>query len=953
MTTVTPALTVELPARPLNDKDREALITGAACTAEFLDAHADLVRSVETSVDLRLASDRNPWKHLKSRAEGVLFVWHPLDGSEPRYQFRSVSPADGEGKYQFEPAPRAANHGLVRRGSDDDGSVALVEGFKKALAVSSVLESEGDEATWVIALPGCSAWSTGDWSPDISLVSLAEGREVRICMDADAGSNPSVFEGAERLGAALSNADSIKYIQVPGGGKTGVDDYLTALPVEKRAAAWQRLVDKATSRPAQRRPDKKKKDTAPKKSLSQQQAELTEMVEQAYEFVSGRVTLPPRLDGGVWLREGGGLDADMLVRVVAESEIAPIALAADNTVAVYRQGVYDTSDAGFPALVSTLLGAHFTTGHLANATAKAQAMLHASGLRLPDLAPDQMLNCKNGMLDLKTLVLHPHDPKYLSTRQIPVDWNPEAVAPHYEAWLADRVGPFQVALVEEVISQFLDPSLTPARALFLFGPSRSGKSTMLRLAERLAGGDAYVSALTLQDLSENKFAAAELYGAALNICPDLPKDHVDDLSVFKRVTGDDRITANRKYGKMFHFRANSLFLFSANTIPTISVAEGDAYFARTMPVTFPKSYKNHEDPAIEKRLLTELPGILARWATARQRHINSGYRWAEAHPSVKAHFESSSDRVAQFVAQCCEVGVRSMAKAVGGNSVVRRERGPGMSVEDSWLVGEPLPIKSLFKAFDTFRTGEGQSGGMNLKTFRARIETLPGVRLDARNVAGARVLNIAVKPQEEWGGGADTYGTLIPLLFPNDGGGDDPDTPDNVTPIRGGVAVTPPPLDDDDDEGGNADPHGGTPPPPPAPKPKPTPAAPAPAAKGKPRALAKPKAAPAKAKPVPTIYYSTSDLPSSSVPTSASAVEELLHEIGPEAKFRPLFIDRLIERAEAETHAQGGDAAVEELRGQVSKLRDELEERLARTSIWGTTSSRSDYRTQGDVTASE
>ncbi|RIS83889.1 phage/plasmid primase, P4 family [Mycobacteroides abscessus] len=948
MTTVTPALTVELPAQPLNDKDAETLITGAACTQEFLTAHPHLVRSVETGIDLRLGPDRNPWEHLKSRAQGVLFVWHPLDGGEPRYQFRSDSPAANEGKYQFEPAPRAANHGLVRRGSDD-GSVALVEGFKKALAVSSVLESEGDEATWVVALPGCSAWSTGDWSPDISLVSLAEGREVLICMDADADSNLAVYTGAERLGAALSNADSIKYIQVPGGGKTGVDDYLTALPVEKRGPAWQRLMNRSTSKPADRRPDKKKADSAPKKSLAQQKAELAESVEQAYDFVAGRVKLPPRLDGGVWLRDGGGLDADMLVRVVAESDIAPIALAADGTVAVYRQGVYDTSDAGFPALVSTLLGAHFTTGHLANATAKATAMLHSVGLRLPDLAPDQMLNCKNGMLDLRTLVLHPHDPKYLSARQIPVGWNPDAAAPHYEAWLADRVGPFQTELVEEVISQFLDPSLTPARALFLFGPSRSGKSTMLRLAEKLAGGDAYVSALTLQDLSENQFAAAELYGASLNICPDLPKDHVNDLSVFKRVTGDDKITANRKYGKLFSFRANSLFLFSANTIPTISVAEGDAYFARTMPAAFPKSYKNKENPAIEKQLLTELPGILARWAKARQRHILSGYQWQEAHPAVKAHFESSSDRVAQFVAQCCEVGVRSMAKAVGGGTVVRRERGPGMSVEDSWLVGEPLPIKSLFKAFDTFRTGEGQSGGMNLKTFRGRIETLPGVRLDARNVAGARVLNISVKPQEEWGASADTYGMLIPLLFPNDDGGDDPD---NVTPIRADVAVTSPPLDDDDDEDDDADPHGGGTPPPPAPSPKPTPAAPAPTAKGRPRASAKPKPAPAKVKPAPTIYYS-SGRPLVPTTTFDSAVEELLHEIGPEAKFRPLFIDRLIERAEAETHAQGGDAAVEELRGQVSKLRDELEERLARTSIWGTTSSRSDYRTQGDVTPSD
>lgn len=905
-----------LPAQPLNEKDSTALISGAACTAEFLAANAHLVRSVETSADLRLASDRTPWEHLKSRAQGMLFVWHPLDGGEPRYQFRSDSPAANEGKYQFEPAPRAASHGLVRRGSDI-GQVALVEGYKKALAVAATMESESDEATWVIALPGCSAWSTGDWSPDISLVSLVEGRQVLICMDADARSNLSVYTGAERLGSALSNADSIKYVQVPGGGKTGVDDYLTVLPVAKRGPAWNRLVSKATAKPADRRPDKKT-NSAPKKSLAQQQSELAESVACAYEFVSGRVKLPPRLDGGVWLREGGGLDADLLVRVVAESDIAPIALTADGRVAVYRQGVYDTSESGFPALVSTLLGAHFTTGHLANATAKATAMLHAAGLRLPDLAPDQMLNCKNGMLDLKTLVLHPHDPKYLSARQIPVDWNPDATSPAYEDWLADRVGPFQVELVEEVISQFLDPSLTPARALFLFGPSRSGKSTILRLSEKLAGGEQYVSGLTLQQLSDNQFAAAELYGRAINVCPDLPKDHVNDLSVFKRVTGDDKITANRKYGKLFHFRANSLFLFSANTIPTISVAEGDAYFARTVPAAFPKSYKKREDPSIEKRLLTELPGILVRWAKARQRHIASGYQWQAAHPAVKAHFESSSDRVAQFVAQCCEVGVRPMAKAVGGGSLgIRRERGLGMNIEDAWLVGEPLPIKSLFKAFDTFRTGEGQSGGMNLKTFRSRIETLPGVR-ETRNIAGARVLNISVKPQEEWGASADTYGSLIPLLFPpdntdgdGDDGGDGPDTPDNVTPI-----------------------HGGTLPVPSTPDPKRSVTKKAPIPSATPTVI---RPSGGSTKPAPAQVFE-------------SAREELLHKLGPEAKFRHPFLDSLIERAEEEARAQGGEPAVEELRAEVAQLRAELEERItqARMTMWGVPS-RSDYRKGRDT----
>ncbi|WP_207551189.1 hypothetical protein, partial [Mycobacteroides abscessus] len=116
---------------------------------------------------------------------------------------------------------------------------------------------------------------------------------------------------------------------------------------------------------------------------------------------------------------------------------------------------------------------------------------------------------------------------------------------------------------------------------------------------------------------------------------------------------------------------------------------------------------------------------------------------------------------------------------------------------------------------------------------------------------------------------------------------------------------------------------GGGTPPPPAPAPKPTP--PAPAAKAK----AKAKPAP---KPSPTVHYNSAP----TAPTFDSAVEELLHKLGPEAKFRPFNIDQLTERAEAEARSEGGEPAVEELRGQVERLRDELDERLAKRNIWRT-----------------
>ncbi|WP_124990741.1 DUF5906 domain-containing protein [Mycobacteroides abscessus] len=143
------------------------------------------------------------------------------------------------------------------------------------------------------------------------------------------------------------------------------------------------------------------------------------------------------------------------------------------------------------------------------------------------------------------------------------------------------MGVQQVPAFLEAFSQFLDEGRVPSKALLLFGPNRTGKSTALRIAKELVGNK--VSAVSLQQLADGQggggFAVAELFGRALNVCPDLPKDHIPDLSAFKRVTGDDPITASKKYGAMLTFRANSQFMLSANTLPTVPAAEGTSYLS--------------------------------------------------------------------------------------------------------------------------------------------------------------------------------------------------------------------------------------------------------------------------------------------------------------------------------------------------------------------------------------
>ena len=79
-------------------------------------------------------------------------------------------------------------------------------------------------------------------------------------------------------------------------------------------------------------------------------------------------------------------------------------------------------------------------------------------------------------------------------------------------------------------------------------------------------GPANVSNIFWHNLGET-FLTAELDGRLANIFADLPSRSITDSSLFKSITGEDWLTAQRKNKDPHAFKTTARLVFSCNSIP--------------------------------------------------------------------------------------------------------------------------------------------------------------------------------------------------------------------------------------------------------------------------------------------------------------------------------------------------------------------------------------------------
>lgn len=206
---------------------------------------------------------------------------------------------------------------------------------------------------------------------------------------------------------------------------------------------------------------------------------------------------------------------------------------------------------------------------------------------------------KNGVYDFTTGKLGAFDPELYEINQIPVDYDPDAECHKIMKYLNEVLHPEDFNKIIELMGYCLYKSYPIARTFVLTGSGRNGKSQLLIIIKNFLGSP-NITSLTLQEISYDRFAKAQLYGKLANLAADIPAEPIKYTGTIKILTGGDGTSAQHKFLSRFEFVNYSKLVFSANEVPKTE-DNTNAFFRRMIIVFFPNEFPA-DDPNTVKDL---------------------------------------------------------------------------------------------------------------------------------------------------------------------------------------------------------------------------------------------------------------------------------------------------------------------------------------------------------------
>ena len=278
---------------------------------------------------------------------------------------------------------------------------------------------------------------------------------------------------------------------------------------------------------------------------------------------------------------------------------------------------------------------------------------------------NDLFNCQNGTLNLKTFEFKEHDYKDLLTKISNVYYDPKATSPLFEKFIGEVMqgDAEKTEYLQKALGYALTADTHYETSFMLYGATkRNGKSTLMATIMHALGDyalDMKPESLAVKKNVDSRQASGDL--ARLDGCRFLnvsepPKRMLLDITLLKQMTGRDPITARHLHEREFTFYPKFKLFMNTNHLPLVT---DDDLFAsdRINIITFDRHFKAREqDKTLKDRLITQenISGIFNWCLQGLHKFIDDGLEPPKVVMAATEDYRNDSDKVGKFIADCLE-----------------------------------------------------------------------------------------------------------------------------------------------------------------------------------------------------------------------------------------------------------------------------------------------------------
>lgn len=315
---------------------------------------------------------------------------------------------------------------------------------------------------------------------------------------------------------------------------------------------------------------------------------------------------------------------------------------------------------------------------------------------------DYLLNVQNGVVNLKTGELMPHDRNLHLTKIANVEFIKDAECPNWLKFLDSIfLGDKELQeYMQRLIGYSLTGDISEQIMMFLVGGGSNGKSTFINTIKDLVG-DYGKQAKSDTFIKKKETGAnndiARLVGSRFVSAIESEEGERLSESFVKQITGGEPVLARFLRQEFFEFIPNFKVFFTTNHKPIIGGLD-EGIWRRVKLIPFNLNLPSHlRDKKLPEKLSLEMPGIL-NWA------VEGCMKWQESglkEPRVVAvatgTYKEEMDLLAPFLTECCYVD----------------QKDKNLKIE----------AKELYQVYDRFSYQNSDTAVKNSRAFYRMMET--------------------------------------------------------------------------------------------------------------------------------------------------------------------------------------------------------------------------------------